>query len=476
MPRYFSNPAEFIQPIGQAQQGTDLLSSLIQGAQQGVALRQLPQQLQSQQIAQQLANAINQQKLYDLQNPEQALARKVAQELAIKGALNPDLGIQQAPTGLTGETIFNPGALTQDQQASLPSPQLLGMRDAAANQGGVTIPQQPLPHATAAAPTTPISILGAQTGLTLNPNIPDQARANEAAQKIDLATQLAQIKSGQATDAQVRSFQNQRDIEQLKFEQSKQLHNEDAAASAKLAMDLLDKKIAGGVAGNTGTASYYQPSDVERDVQDVLEGKNSVQDIRIGLGRSDKAGEILNRIRRGLHQADPEFDYVSSNGGSKFISSTYFNRSISAIDSVLPNIDKIIELQKQVPQGDVKALNSLIQKVGLQFGSTKVTSLKAAQQIIGDELGNALGNGTGSDLKVQLGIDVTDPTVPEDAFVSKMEFVKTALTNRKNGLNARRYVSSTVSPQQPTSSSTAVPPGMKKQVNTKTGEIRFVPQ
>lgn len=162
------------------------LDAALQGLQQGVQLQQLPQTLQDQALARQLQNAINTQQLQDLQNPEAALARKLTQELTLRGALNPDLGIQAAPAGLVGQTIANPGAITAQQQAALPSVETLALRDAARAAGGVDIPTV-IPTAAAGLPETPISVFGIQTGLNTNPNIPIRAADDKLERQIQLA-------------------------------------------------------------------------------------------------------------------------------------------------------------------------------------------------------------------------------------------------------------------------------------------------
>ena len=53
----------------------------------------------------------------------------------------------------------------------------------------------------------------------------------------------------------------------------------------------------------------------------------------------------------------------------------------------------------------------------------------------------SLGAGTVSDMKLQLGFDVTDPTVSQEVFASNMEVVKDFLNNRKAGLDSLRYQS-----------------------------------
>lgn len=166
--RTFADLSPYRRAVSNAQAGTNLLDSLIQGVQGGINLAQLPQQLQNQQLAQQLQNALTVQKLQDLQNPQAALARKLEEELTMRGALNPDLGIQRAPAGLTGETIFNPGAITPAQQATL------------------TPATTVIPTAPAALTETPISAFGIQTGLNTNPNIPLQAAEDKLNRQISL--------------------------------------------------------------------------------------------------------------------------------------------------------------------------------------------------------------------------------------------------------------------------------------------------
>ena len=55
-----------------------------------------------------------------------------------------------------------------------------------------------------------------------------------------------------------------------------------------------------------------------------------------------------------------------------------------------------------------------------------------------------IGAGSVSDMKLQLGFDVTDPNVSQEVFASNMGIVKQFIQNRLAGLNSLRYQSSTV--------------------------------
>lgn len=177
----------------QAAQGTaNVLDSLIQGAQQGLQLQRLPQTLQDQGLARDLQNAINLQKLQDLQNPERALAREIEKQLTIKAALNPNSGIVRADPTLIGETIAQPGAITVEEQAALPM---------------TVTPQTVLPTAIPrGAPETPVSAFGIQTGLNINPEIPQQAEEDKLNRQIQLAN--ARKKGAVTPSLQFRTIGN----------------------------------------------------------------------------------------------------------------------------------------------------------------------------------------------------------------------------------------------------------------------------
>lgn len=194
------------------------------------------------------------------------------------------------------------------------------------------------------------------------------------------------------------------------------------------------------------------------DVQDVLTGRNTIGNIRLQMGRTKDASNYLTAMREQIRKIDPSFDFVASDAGSKFISSTYYQKAVAAINSVLPNIDKIVDLSNQVQRVGVKGVDSLLQKANAQFGNKKVSNFHEAQKLIADEIGVALGAGTVSDMKLQLGFDVTDPSVSQEVFASNMGVVKDFLKNRIDGLNKQRYTSSTINnTAAPTTNTSANP-------------------
>lgn len=190
--------------------------------------------------------------------------------------------------------------------------------------------------------------------------------------------------------------------------------------------------------GTTGSTS------INNDVQAILEGRNTMYNIRQTMGRTNKAAQYMQQVRDQITKIDPNFDFIASDAGGKSVSTAYVQRATGAINAVLPNIEVITKLSDQVNRVGVKGVDALLQAGDTQINNQKVASFHQAQKLIADEIGVALGAGTVSDMKLQLGFDVTDPSVSQEVFASNMALVKEFLLNRKAGLQSLRYSSPTV--------------------------------
>lgn len=196
------------------------------------------------------------------------------------------------------------------------------------------------------------------------------------------------------------------------------------------------------VGGNGIVAGVQVPTAIAGDVEDILSGRNTLYNIRQTMGRTNAAAQYMQSMRDAIHSIDPNFDFIASDAGGKFVSSTYYQKAAAAINSVMPNIDKIVDLSNQVSRVGVKGVDDILQKGAVQIGNEKVSNFREAQKLIADEIGVALGAGTVSDMKLQLGFDVTDPSVSPNVFASNMGIVKDFINNRLQGLKDQRYSSS----------------------------------
>lgn len=193
----------------------------------------------------------------------------------------------------------------------------------------------------------------------------------------------------------------------------------------------------------SGNGSGDTRGSISADAQDVLEGRNTLANIRAVMGRSNQAAAYMKGLRDQIRSKDSNFDFIASDAGGKSVSQAFVQKAKIAINAVEPNIDKVIDLSNQVSRIGWTGVDGLLQKGQIQFGNQKVANFHEAQKLIADELGTALGAGTMSDMKLQLGFDVTSPNVSKEVFASNMKVVKDFLNNRKQALDDLRYKSST---------------------------------
>jgi hypothetical protein len=187
---------------------------------------------------------------------------------------------------------------------------------------------------------------------------------------------------------------------------------------------------------------------IENDVQAVLEGRNTLYNIRQTMGRSNEAASYMSKMREAITNVDPNFDFVASDAGAKAVSAAWYQKAVSAVNNVLPNIDNIIKISNEADRSGLPAANKLTNELNFQLGNTTISSFRQAQQLIGDELGLALGAGAMSDMKLELGLNIVDPNLSPKQFAINMERIKEFLNNRKKSLTDLRYKSSTTSNSQ----------------------------
>lgn len=202
-----------------------------------------------------------------------------------------------------------------------------------------------------------------------------------------------------------------------------------------------------GYGGGGATEHPELYSNLAHDIQSVLEGRASTAQIGRNVSRSIAGAGYMAALRAGVSKADPDFNFNLSDAGTRAVSSNFYQRSMVAVNSVLPNLDTFKALSDQIPRLGIKGVDELLQRGQVQFGDQKVTSLRQMQKLIGDEVGLALGAGTVSDMKLQLGIDVTDTSVSAENFAANIDNIKHFLENRKRGLEALQYASPTVAGQ-----------------------------
>jgi hypothetical protein len=130
---------------------------------------------------------------------------------------------------------------------------------------------------------------------------------------------------------------------------------------------------------------------------------------------------------------NPSFSPAEYETGLKLYGNPQMRQRMVAIDALGPAIDKAIALSKNLPANtDLPTVNRLIQGAGFQIGNRTVTSLNQLQTLLGDEAGLALGVGTGSDMKTQLGLDLVNTKLGTPQFIDTMNQLRSLLGNRRD--------------------------------------------
>ena len=200
--------------------------------------------------------------------------------------------------------------------------------------------------------------------------------------------------------------------------------------------DYAPKPSAGGIggAGGIGSAKAIQPGSPEfTTAQNLAYGKLTFSEFRtlVAYGRDPM---LKLSIYAKATELNPNFNPAKFEMGYKFAANPATQRALAAVDNVMPNIDKIIELSNSWDRTQYPDINKFMGAIQFKMGNKTVSSIRQAQKLVGDEMGIALGAGTMTDMKLQLGLDVIDPNLPEDVFASNMVRIKDFLINRKTSL------------------------------------------
>lgn len=133
-------------------------------------------------------------------------------------------------------------------------------------------------------------------------------------------------------------------------------------------------------------------------------------------------------------ELNPNFNPAQFEIGFKMASNPQINQRVVAINSLYPVIDQIEALSQQVPRGDIQAFNRLLIGGKVQIGNRKAITFQQLKTLLGDEVGNALGVGSGSDLKTKIGLDLVNANLGDGSFQDTMEQLRNVLGARRDAL------------------------------------------
>lgn len=209
----------------------------------------------------------------------------------------------------------------------------------------------------------------------------------------------------------------------------------------------------------TATAAPVQikPGTPEyRIAQDLANGKMTFSQFRT-LAAYNRNAALKFGIYDTARQLNPEFDPAQYELGFKMASNPQIRQRIVAINALAPVIDQAEALAGQVGNTDIPAFNKLLQSAKFNVGNREVTNFRQLQTLLGDEVGNALGVGTGSDLKTRLGLDLVNPNLGPAQFAATMQQLRSVLDARRAELTRQMGIYGSAA--QPAAAPPATAPG-----------------
>jgi hypothetical protein len=171
-----------------------------------------------------------------------------------------------------------------------------------------------------------------------------------------------------------------------------------------------------------------------RVAQDIAYGTLTMADFNRIYGRAMGNAGTKVAIYDKARELNPDFDPSKFELGFKLAGNPAIRQRLVAIDSLGPVIDKIEGLAQQADLTNVPALNKLLSAGKFAIGDKTITNYRQLQTLLGDEVGNALGVGSGSDLKTKLGLDLVNPNLGPQQFIASMEQIRSVLGARKETL------------------------------------------
>lgn len=182
---------------------------------------------------------------------------------------------------------------------------------------------------------------------------------------------------------------------------------------------------------NTVNSDISGPDDKRFKIaQDLAYGKLSFQQFRTLYAYSRQTGDKV-AIYNKASELNPNFDPSAFELGLKFAGDAQSRRQIAAADNVLAGVGPLIEASDAAARSGVPLLNKAILGAGYTLGGVHYATFAAAQKAFADEVSGALGFGTASDMKLALGIDLTDKNLSPAAFRDVIQNTVVPFVQRK---------------------------------------------
>jgi len=143
--------------------------------------------------------------------------------------------------------------------------------------------------------------------------------------------------------------------------------------------------------------------------QSVISGQMAPSQIPGG-----SSGTIGLAVRNAILQQNPRFNFQTAEqqfGFGSNVSVQQQQAKIAGLTNPGGAIDQLQSLSDSISRSQYPDFNKLTLAAAEKMGDPNVANYLAQAKLVGDELGNALSASGASDLKVQLGLDLTNPNL-----------------------------------------------------------------
>ncbi len=174
--------------------------------------------------------------------------------------------------------------------------------------------------------------------------------------------------------------------------------------------------------------NFQDPASQQLMVQAILNGQMSPSQIPGG-----SRGGLRMAIENEVLRQNPNYNFAQAESSFRFGANTGIQTQVARIGNLVnPGgaLDQLDELSAKVPRSQYPNFNNLTIKALEATGDPNVSAFLTAAKAVGDEIGNALASTGGSDLKVQLGLDMTNPNLTIEQFTSSVETARNLLAAR----------------------------------------------
>lgn len=225
-------------------------------------------------------------------------------------------------------------------------------------------------------------------------------------------------KPGQETDAKAQAAAD-------KWETDHKVETTVAEKKALKAAGLLGPNESG------TTAATIQPGDRRYKVaEDLAFGRLTFKDFRTLYAYSRDKDE-KTAIYEKAGEINPNFNPAGFELGYRFASNPKVEQQIASANNVLAGVPDLLKASDAAAGSGKRLINDFIPRGGLKIGGRAYTNFAAARKAFADELSGALGFGSASDMKLQLGLDLTDPTLSPADFKDAVQNVVVPFVQRK---------------------------------------------